>query len=52
LLIPQKNGSLYPAPYGEYNLKEKTWVPCKAIVKTKELLTKTKYSAGELGRIT
>jgi CRISPR-associated endonuclease/helicase Cas3 len=48
LLIPQKNGSLYPAPYGEYNLKEKTWVPCKAIVKTKELLTKTKYSAGEL----
>lgn len=48
VLVPQKNDLVYPAPYGEYDRKIKTWVPCEAFVKTLEVLTPTLYSAEKL----
>ena len=51
ILIPQKKGSLYPAPYGEFDRKNKEWVPCEAFMKTKEILKATSYNADELVKI-
>jgi CRISPR-associated endonuclease/helicase Cas3 len=48
VLVPQKNDLVYPAPYGEYDRKIKTWVPCEAFVKTLEVLKPTRYSAEKL----
>lgn len=48
VLIPIKNGLVYPAPYGEYDRKIKAWIPCEAFVKTSEILDKTSYSAERL----
>lgn len=48
VLIPQKDGNDYPAPYGEYNRKEKKWVACDAYVKTRDVLNTIKYSASKL----
>ena len=45
ILIPQKNDSIYPAPYGEYNRTSKNWIPCKAFTKTKDVLETKVYSA-------
>jgi len=46
LLVPQKNESIYPAPYGTY-IQKKGWEPNKALMKTKELLDVREYSAGD-----
>ncbi len=48
VLIPQKEGLLYPAPYGTYDRKEKAWIACDAFVKTQEILDTTCYSAEKL----
>jgi CRISPR-associated endonuclease/helicase Cas3 len=48
LLIPQKNGALYPAPYGQYDRKEKRWNPVEAFIKTLETLELKSYSANNL----
>ena len=48
VLVPQKNDFVYPAPYGEYDRKAKAWIPCKAFVKTLEVLKPTPYSAEKL----
>lgn len=48
LLVPQKNDLVYPAPYGEYDRKIKSWTPCEAFVKTSEILDTTSYSAEKL----
>lgn len=48
VLVPQKNDSVYPAPYGEYDRKAKAWIPCEAFVKTSEILEPTLYSAEKL----
>lgn len=48
IVIPQKNNVLYPAPYGSFNLKEKKWNPCNALIQTIELLQKQGYSAQKL----
>lgn len=47
VLIPQKNGVIYPAPYvkGEYKRKEKRWEPADALIKTHEALELKNYSA-------
>jgi len=48
VLIPQKKGSLYPAPYGTYDRKEKSWIACDAFKKTQEILDTTCYNAEKL----
>lgn len=48
ILVPQKNDSIYPAPYGEYDRKEKKWTPCNAFSKTAEILKETTYNAEKL----
>ena len=48
VLIPQKEGSLYPAPYGTYDRKGKSWLACDALKKTQERLDTTYYSAEKL----
>lgn len=48
ILIPQKENSIYPAPYGEYDRKRKAWIPCKAYIKTMEMLETIFYSADKL----
>jgi CRISPR-associated endonuclease/helicase Cas3 len=48
VLIPQKQGSLYPAPYGTYDRKGKSWIACNAFAKTQEMLNTTYYNAEKL----
>lgn len=48
ILVPQKNDSVYPAPYGEYDRKAKAWIPCDAFVKTSDILEPALYSAEKL----
>lgn len=48
VLVPNKNDLVYPAPYGEYDRKIKTWVPCPAFVKTAKILVPAGYSAEKL----
>jgi CRISPR-associated endonuclease/helicase Cas3 len=51
ILIPQKNNSIYPAPYGEYNKKNKCWIPCEAFTKTAEVIQQTTYNAENLVKL-
>lgn len=48
VLIPQKKGVVYPAPYGEFDTREKIWIPCDAFSKTAEILETIFYSAKKL----
>lgn len=48
VLIPQKKDSLYPAPYGTFDKKEKEWIACDAFVKTLKILDITYYNAKKL----
>lgn len=48
VVVPQKNNNLYPAPYGSFDLKEKKWEPCDALIQTIELLQTLGYSAQKL----
>jgi len=48
VLVPQKNEMVYPAPYGGYDRKNRTWVPCEAFVKTSEILELSPYNAEKL----
>ena len=48
VLVPQKEGSLYPAPYGTYDRKGKSWLACDALKKTQEKLDTTYYNAEKL----
>ena len=51
LLIPEKNGKLYPAPYGEYDRKDKSWIPSDYLKKTKEVLKCESYNAEKLVKL-
>jgi len=51
VLVPQKNDLVYPAPYGEYDHKIKSWIPCEAFAKTAEILEPTFYSADKLVKL-
>ena len=48
VLVPQKNESVYPAPYGEFDRRSKTWIPCEAFTKTSHILEITFYNAEKL----
>lgn len=45
VIVPQKDNMLYPAPYGEYDRKNKCWLACKAFAKTLEIIRPTTYNA-------
>jgi len=45
VLIPMKNGELYPAPYGAYNRKKRTWEVSNSFSKTREELQDKYFSA-------
>lgn len=51
VLIPEKDGSLYPAPYGEYNRKENHWIASEAFIKTQEVLGCESFSSGKLVKL-
>lgn len=51
VLIPYKDNTLYPAPYGSYSQSEKSWIPCKALLSTMEILKCDIYSAEDLVKI-
>ena len=44
IIIPFKDGNIYPAPYGEFDKKEKCWIPLDSFVKTKDILELKQYS--------
>ncbi len=50
VLVPQKDGVVYPAPYvkGDFNKKEKRWIPADAFTKTLEVLELKSYNANKL----
>jgi len=48
VLIPMKDGKIYPAPYGSYIKKEKSWKNSEAFDKTKEKLLTEEFSAAKL----
>lgn len=50
VVVPYKDGDLYPAPYGFFSQKDKMWIPCKAFLYTMEVLSIGKYSAENLVR--
>lgn len=51
VLVPQKNESIYPAPYGEYDRQSKKWIPCEAFSKTLEVIEPIFYNPEKLGRL-
>lgn len=51
VVIPQKDGTIYPAPYGEYDKKNKKWIPSDALIRTGEIIKKKTYSAHQLVQI-
>lgn len=51
ILNPFKKQQLYPAPYGVYDNSIKSWIPCDAIIKTKELLECRKYNFNDIIRL-
>ena len=50
-LIPYKDNTLYPAPYGSYSRNEKSWTPCNALLSTIDILKAGIYSAQDLVNI-
>lgn len=48
LLLPQKNDCLYPAPYGNYDIHSKSWIPCDSLIKTINILEIKTYNANAL----
>lgn len=47
ILKPMKNGEIYPAPYGEYDRKEKSWTPVPAFTNTDKMLNEKAYNAND-----
>lgn len=48
LLLPYKDNVIYPAPYGEYDLKEKKWKTNEYFMSTEKLLDVDKYNVSKL----
>jgi len=46
-IIPIKNEAIYPAPYGEYNRKNKEWIAYDAFTQTLKKLKNGSYSAAD-----
>lgn len=51
VVVPHKDGKLYPAPYGAFSQKDKAWVPCKAFIDTIDVLSTGRYTAESLVRL-
>lgn len=51
VLIPEKDASIYPAPYGAYDRKAKAWISSIVFERTKEIIACEKYSAEKLVRM-
>lgn len=51
VLIPLKQGIIYPAPYGSYDRKKNEWVACEALIKTLEILDTTLYNSAKLVKL-
>ena len=45
VVTPMKGGTLYPAPYGEYDQQENTWQPGQPLLKTSDRLRYGPHSA-------
>lgn len=48
IVCPYKDGKLYPAPYGTFNMSGKIWVECDALKETIKIIDKKKYNSKEL----
>lgn len=48
IIVPKKDGTLYPAPYGSFDRKTKQWNPCHALTETINCIKTDSYSAGDL----
>ena len=48
VVVPEKEGMLYPAPYGMFDVKSKMWLPNTYLLKTLELLSKKQYTSESL----
>lgn len=51
VVIPLKDSKLYPAPYGHFSLKEKSWFPIEPLIETINKLKKQKYNARTLVKL-
>jgi CRISPR-associated endonuclease/helicase Cas3 len=45
VVVPFKDGEIYPAPYGKYDRASKSWNACEAFSKTMEAITLQGYNA-------
>jgi len=45
VVLPMKDGDLYPAPYGEYDQDEHMWHPGRPLVETQKILQHKPHSA-------
>ncbi len=48
VIIPQKDNLVYPAPYGDFDRREKKWIPVDSLTKTIESIELESYSASQL----
>lgn len=48
IIIPQKDGAIYPAPYGSFDRKEKRWIPVDSLLKTQNIICKKRYNPSQL----
>ena len=45
IITPFKKGEIYPAPYGDFDREQKSWIPAKSLIETKNILKEKSYSA-------
>jgi len=48
VIIPFKDDNIYPAPYGEFDKKEKKWIPLDSFEKTRDILEHKTYNPKSL----
>lgn len=51
VLVPERNDKIYPAPYGRFDRKEKSWVSSESFEKTRQIISCQEYSAQSLVKI-
>ena len=51
IVVPQKDNTVYPAPYGKVDRKNNCWIPCEAFLKTAEIIETTTYNAETLAKL-
>jgi CRISPR-associated endonuclease/helicase Cas3 len=48
VIVPHKDGTLYPAPYGEFDMKAKQWNPIDALTNTWQIIGLKTYNPKKL----